>query len=1214
MLTYFYQHINSIPLKQVYTILIILICGSAIQAQRTCGNEKFALKEAALHPNQVEEDMLAFKKWKKQKEEENRASIPVTIPIHIIVVHGINEVVGEGSNIDMDRIHSQLQVLNDDFARLNADASNTPNVFDAAATEISFCLATIDPMGNQTDGVTRYATNNDFQTAEDDIVESTIWPPTQYLNIYLAPELDGLLGYSSRPSPGNLPSTNNDVVRVLTSSFGGEGFATEPSYDLGRTATHEIGHWLGLRHVWGNGGCSSDDGFDDTPIQTDPNYGCPTHPSTSCSNNGDMFMNYMDYVNDNCMNSFSQEQGDYMEFIIEGTRTALINSANTACIPSGFPIVNILSIEDAICPGEASGRVELTTSSGTPPYTYSLNSGPLQSEGIFNALAAGDYTVAVTESEGMTTDIDFSIGEPLAFEFMTNIIAEACSGQTNGEISVQTSGGNSEYPELQLFNSNYSKTQKSALDENFENGFPPAWVADENWNYGNAENLSSTSFEIPMTDQFVMFNDDGLGETHVGGGSLFTSNINLNGLQNFRINFDAYFIDGDYEGADETAKVYLSDDNGVNWNEYLNLTGVEAWTSYSIDVQNWNSPNVKIRFAYDDGAGWNYGFAVDKVSVQDQLYGDFLDLAAGNYTLRATDAKGCIYDQSVVIENTEPVSFSSVDVTNVTCSSAGQVGVLATSVNGISEYQLNGSSNNTGIFSGLNAGTYTAIAIDNAGCSASQTVVVEASGSITINATQTNDISCFGGNNASLELSISGAVDPITISLNGTEVNTTTLLNLSAGDNVVEVLDANGCTESSTIFISEPAELISTAAVVDQTCSGLGQITMSTAGGFPPFTYSVNSGLNESNPVIDIAAGSYTITTTDSNGCTSQNTVNVANLATDFSITENLFSCTSDSIIDYRAVFCSSDGRVVDWYIFNNAGTELFNILAKDCVTLDLSNFLNNNPEDFFFAIEARDAGCIAELNTVAMQPNPLFDETNFVVEICGFDLSTLFIQEETVMQYDSITLSLLGNDISFSQLSDGISFPLIPDALYTLQAYDMNGCVSSYYYETIGLEKPSINILSEVDATETMLGSISYEGTGGTAPYTYQIYPSGETNDTGIFENLDPGAYELVCTDSNGCSARKEGIVDMVSSTYDIQQEIKFTLYPNPTEDFLSIKMSTEIQVNKMKIFNTNGQLIYESASINNRQVNLSNLKSGIYFVEIEAEGKFGFRRFVKI
>ena len=125
------------------SLLVSLICVSTINAQRTCGNEVSAIREAAAFPNQTEINKKIFQEWRAEREASGRSSIPVTIPVHIIVVHGLFDNVGQGSNINMERINSQIQVLNDDFARTNADASNTPAVFDAASTEISFCLATV---------------------------------------------------------------------------------------------------------------------------------------------------------------------------------------------------------------------------------------------------------------------------------------------------------------------------------------------------------------------------------------------------------------------------------------------------------------------------------------------------------------------------------------------------------------------------------------------------------------------------------------------------------------------------------------------------------------------------------------------------------------------------------------------------------------------------------------------------------------------------------------------------------------------------------------------------------------------------------------------------------------------------------------------------------------------------------------------------------------
>jgi hypothetical protein len=251
------------------------------------------------------------------------------VPVHVIVVHRPGEQTGTGSNISEARIRSQIDVLNRDFRRQNEDANQTPGIFPVQDGFIEFCLAKVDQSGNNTNGITRYASTQNFNNNEQAIKTSTGWDPSKYLNIWVVPDLEEL-GYAYLPTVQSRPPASEDGVVILTEVFGDRQFGTEAPFNLGRTTTHEVGHYLGLDHIWGDG-CSVDDGINDTPQQRSENYDCPNHPSPSCGNQGDMFMNYMDYVDDACMNAFSPGQILYMREILETSRAGLISSSVTAC-------------------------------------------------------------------------------------------------------------------------------------------------------------------------------------------------------------------------------------------------------------------------------------------------------------------------------------------------------------------------------------------------------------------------------------------------------------------------------------------------------------------------------------------------------------------------------------------------------------------------------------------------------------------------------------------------------------------------------------------------------------------------------------------------------------------------------------------------------------------------------------------------------------------
>ena len=317
-------------MKRKIFILILFASNLYLNAQEKCGTEEvtknreskyLAYKIAREQVNKQTEG------WIKEHANYNPKTI-ITIPIVVHIVWKTNQ-----QNISDTQVNQQINILNSDFNRTNIDTINTPNVWQniAADCDIEFCLATIDPSGNPTTGITRTETNtNQFSISGPKVENASSggkepWDVDRYLNLWVCNLGGGLLGYASQPS--NVISINDGVVINYT-NFGDSGNANSP-YHKGRTATHEVGHWLNLDHLWGNNNCGNDH-VTDTPKQEEDNNGCPgtPHNANSCgttNSNGDMFMNYMDYTNDQCMNLFTTGQKTRMIAAINQYRPSMLN-------------------------------------------------------------------------------------------------------------------------------------------------------------------------------------------------------------------------------------------------------------------------------------------------------------------------------------------------------------------------------------------------------------------------------------------------------------------------------------------------------------------------------------------------------------------------------------------------------------------------------------------------------------------------------------------------------------------------------------------------------------------------------------------------------------------------------------------------------------------------------------------------------------------------
>lgn len=349
-------------MKQILALMFGLVLIGAAQGQaikkkvKRCYTVERIKKIRSTNPNiqsdqEFEQWLQPLVKQHKQKQSANNYRLPVlnyTLPVIFHVVHN-NEAVGSGNNVSAARMQAQILQLNKDFANL----SGSPYA-SAANSGVQFALATKDPNGNTLSepGIERISRSTKGWTAPpytDTYIDATIkpnsyWDPTRYLNIWLVDmSITGseILGFATFPSASTLSGLDNSetvetaglaidpttVGSVFTSTTCG---STSNPYTLGKTLTHEMGHFLGLRHIWGDqdpAPCATDY-CDDTPIHYDANYGKPTHPkSNSCGTVDEMFENYMDYCDDDILNTFTADQVDRMQ-------TVLLNSTRRKTLPT----------------------------------------------------------------------------------------------------------------------------------------------------------------------------------------------------------------------------------------------------------------------------------------------------------------------------------------------------------------------------------------------------------------------------------------------------------------------------------------------------------------------------------------------------------------------------------------------------------------------------------------------------------------------------------------------------------------------------------------------------------------------------------------------------------------------------------------------------------------------------------------------------------------
>lgn len=435
--------------------LLVLTKNSQAQQCATAQKEQEALQEPskALLRQQIQAQILQY------KTRENSSQAIYTIPVVVHILYN-----DPAQNLSRTRIEEQIQILNEDFRRQNADAINTPTDFlgVAADAQMQFCLATRDPNGLPTTGITRTATSISNIGSGSSYYNNmaggkTAWDTNRYLNIWVCEIGGGVLGFTYRP--GTAPAGADGVV-IHYSNFGRTG--ATPPFDRGRTTTHEVGHWLDLDHPWGSGGCGQDDGIGDTPNQDQGSSGCPSHPQTSCGS-ADMFMNYMDYTDDACMNLFTQGQKDHMRATILAARPTLLQGQN--CI-----LVN----NDAGTQIEAPSALVCTDSLKGVIALYNYGTNDLQAATIYYQLDNGtinslNWTGNLTSTQNTLINLP-----PLLLSSASIHRLKVWSSQPNQQTDPNPVNDSSTLTFLTL------QPQLLPLTEGFQqqSGLPPNWRAE----------------------------------------------------------------------------------------------------------------------------------------------------------------------------------------------------------------------------------------------------------------------------------------------------------------------------------------------------------------------------------------------------------------------------------------------------------------------------------------------------------------------------------------------------------------------------------------------------------------------------------------------------------------------------------------------------------------------------------------------------------------
>lgn len=824
--------------------------------------------DSMLRASRPMESMADFENWlqakialyKNSDEYKSGSRAVVTIPVIFHIIHD-GDAVGSGENITAARVTSAITVLNNDFRKLFG--TNGYNTHPAGADcEIEFCAAVVDPNGNvlTEPGVDRVNMGQASWTQTDvnaTVKPQTQWDPTRYYNVWsvvFGGSSSNLLGYAQFPSSSGLQGLNNnggsantDGVVVRYTSVGLSGSSNAP-YNLGRTLIHETGHWLGLRHIWGDSNCGNDY-CNDTPTAAEANYGCPT--KNSCNDGApdpnDMVQNYMDYSNDACMNIFTNDQKTRMLTVLANSprRASLLNS-NVCSVPLTFSYTGRV-VDAATNQGIANAKV--------------LFDGP------------SDYT-PTTDANGYFTITNLQQNNYNVYAgkwgYVTGYLPSQAFTPATPQIVVSLQEG---YYDDFLFDFNWT-VSTTATSGAWVRGNPVGTTYTAN-NVTYQSNPGADVTGDNGTQAYITGNAGGqAGADDVDGGTttLTSPIMNLSNYTDPLVRYYRWFFNNGGSGTpDDSLVVSL-----VNGTQVIDIDKVgqgansNQWLSRSYRIKDYiSTPGNNIYFrvrTFDSSTGHLVEAGLDLFRIIDSTATSGIPPIA-NFAASATQV--CAGEQ---------IAFSDLSSNNPNqWQWTFQGGTPGTST----QQNPSVTYNTPGTFavtlkatnlSGNNTLTQTGyITVTPVVAKFSQDLLSVCPG---YSVTYTNESEC---NATSVKWIFQGG-DPLT----STDLSPTVLYT-TAGYYDVTLIATNSSgsdtlIENLAVLVYSPPTL-NTTAIPDTNNTGNGSATVSVSGGTIPYTYKWNTNPQQTTATaMNIPAGIYNVTVTDGNGCNSITSVNVGNV------------------------------------------------------------------------------------------------------------------------------------------------------------------------------------------------------------------------------------------------------------------------------------------------------------------------------------------------
>ena len=944
-------------------------------------------------------------------------------------------------------------------------------------------------------------------------------------------------------------------------------------------------------------------------------------------NNGSIILNpsggvapYNTYVFD--MNGFpvnpdSLYAGSYQIRITDST---LCETIDTIVLSTPLSIINSINLLNPTCNGFSNGSINISSSGGTSPYIYLWSNGDT-TQSIQN-LGAGQYIVSVTDSNNCSISDTILLTDPLLISNQTLISNVSCFGFNNGSIYLNPSSGVSPY--TYLWNTGDSTISL--------NNLPPDTYSV----------LITDSNNCLYTESFIITEPTQLINNH----NLLNPTCNgyINGSINLIINGGSIPYTYLWNTGDTTQNlqnigaglysVIISDSNNCVVYDTINIIDPNPLlvTDSITNVSCFGSTNASVTFSLSGGTpGYIisvFGQTFSLLNPTSITVPSYIPIPAGNYPYSIIDLQGCMLLDTITITQPSPLSnFSSISY--VTCSGFNNGSISINPSGGIGPYtylwstgdttqfllnipsgqyfvsildsnncialdtimmlqpnQFNDSSSiiipscygyndgsvsvfasggtapynylwstgdTTQSINNISSGQYVLSIIDSNSCILYDTLNVLDPSAISVIDSIT-DVSCYGLSDGNISLSVAGGTGSYLLLWNNGDT-TSYLNNLSSQFYYISIMDSNSCLYIDSFMVMEPSILNDSSLLIQPTCNGYtnGNITALPFGSVPPYSYLWNTGDTSQN-LVNITAGQYSVLITDFNNCIISDT---------FTLNEPLILTYFD-ISDSVSCFGNNDGSI---NLTINGGTVPYNYLWN---TGDTTEDLSNIYSGVYFVNVLDANNCLLIASISVEEPEDLFAFFNLNYVSC-FGLSDGNINGTTIG--GSAPYSYLWN--TGDTIEDLLN---IPSDMYILSLTDVNNC---FFTDTIVVFEPD-ELSASISYSSGALISI---GTGGTLPYTYEIYgPSGglfssTSNNMGVSFTINPvltGIYTLVVIDANGCIDSSQVNV-LPSSIFDFNLINEINIYPNPSRDIFKISLkSLKKQDISISIFSLLGEQVY--------------------------------------